>query len=447
MADGHYGKWLTSLPAFVVVNDTAFVHGGLPPMIAASDPDDFNRMFQETTTRYLELWRELVDEGVLPDDQSKAPADLARALRQESDPANCLGDRATSCEKLLTGDEGSKAVAARIGEFIALSEAPVFGTEGPLWSRNASYCRNIFARPILDASLANLGVSNVVVGHTRTPDARVHVLHDNRLTRLDTGMLVEYYSGGRPAALIIEDDQRIVQYLDPDERAAPVVGDFPEAFGLSHSELFEALQSGVVSVVDDSGKGETQFVRLTHEGVDVRAVFYPQDHKRLADRELAAHALDQLLGFDLVPLTIERALGRQAGALQLSYPDGISETQRAQENLGFDSWCSMDAQFQLLYAWDALISNTGRTADNVLYRRGLWRLQVTAHGQAFPADRHLPGSMSSDAVTLAPEVRAALTLLDEATLRRELGKWLDRKRIRALLSRRDAMLDRFQNQT
>jgi len=450
MADGHYGQWLTSLPAFIVVNDTAFVHGGLPPMVAASDPGDFNRMFHVLISRYLELWQELVEAGVLPDDQSEDPRDLARAILEESDLSSCAEGSATSCKSVLAIDAGSDAATAnaanRIGEFIAVSDAPVFSTEGPFWYRGASYCRNIFARPILDASLANLGASNVVVGHTRTPDARVHVRHDNRMTQLDTSMLVEHYPNGRPAALIIENGQRIVQYLDPDERRAPVVGDFPEAYGLSHAELVEALRFGAVSIVDDTNRSATKPVRLQYNGTELSAVFYPHNRKRLDEFELAAYALDQLLGFELVPLTIERALGDQQGALQLSYPGVVSEAQRRQENLRFGNWCSMTAQFQLLYAWDALIANKGRTENNLQYRRQFWRLQVTRHGKAFSTNQRLPDSMSSETVTLVAEVRAALGSLNEATLQKEMGRWLGNRHIRALLRRRDAMLDLFQDQ-
>jgi len=444
MADGSYGEWLMSLPAFIAINDTAFVHGGLPKIVAETDPDEFNSMFQETTSEYLSLWRELVDSGVLPDDQSQEASSLARSALRDADPSNCLEERAMSCER---DAEGSSAMpnadlVAKLNEFIALSDAPVFGPDGPLWYRGAIYCRDIFSRPILDASLANLGVTNVVVGHTTTPDARVHVTHENKITMLDTGMLVEYYSG-RPAALIIENDERIVQYLDPDERQATVSDSLPEAYGLNRTELVDALQHGIITVVQKTRRGKSSPVQVTHNGHEIKAVFYPRGRKHLGEWELTAHALDQLLGFDLVPLTVERTLGDKSGALQLSYPDSVSERQRIQSNLAFRGWCSMTAQFELLGVWDSLTGNVRRTTDNLLYRRRLWRVLATDHSQAFSTVKRLPSSVSSGETTLVlvPEVRSALSSLNETTLEVGLGNLLDKNRIRALLSRRDALLE------
>lgn len=447
MADGTYGKWLLSLPAFVVINDTAFVHGGLPAMVAETDPDEFNSMFRETTSQYLKLWRELVDSGVLPDDGSEDAGALARSILQNADPSNCLEERAMSCEKLQTEDESllkvpDAEIVRQLDDFIALSEAPVFGTNGPLWYRGAIYCRDIFERPILEASLANLGVSNVVAGHTTTPDGRVHALHDNRMTMLDAGMLTKYYLG-RPAALIIENDQRIVQYLDPEIRQSPVLDGLPEAYGLSRSELVEAMQFGTVTKADEADKDEPRPVQVIHNGNEIHAVYYPHDRKGLDKLELAAYTLDQLLGLELVPLTIERTLDDKQGALQLSYPDTISESQRLEKGTRFGGWCSMNRQIQLMYAWDTLTANSGRTADNLQYRQQLWRLQLTEHAQAFSTAKRLPKSISASAITLAPEVRSALSSLNEMTLAAALGDFLDEKRIRALLSRRDAMLDLF----
>ncbi len=440
-ADGTYGEWLTTLPAFTVINETVFVHGGLPSIVAETPPDEFNENFKAVTIRYLQLWRELIAEGVLPDDQNKDAGDLARAVAANAAKGDCQEERAADCEEA----QNSANVAAdsdlsrKLDEFIRLNEAPILGYDGPLWYRGASYCRDLFARPILDASLANLHATDVVVGHTTTPDARVHLLHDNTLTMLDTGMLVSHYKG-RPAALIIENDQRTVQYLDPDERQAAVANDMPEANGLSQIRLLEVMRDGSIEDVNQSA--DITRVRLQLNDKDVHAVFYPRGRKRLGERELAAYKLDQMLGFDLVPLTIERNLYGEDGALQLSYPDGVSESQRVQRSLGFNGWCSMNDQFDLFRVWDTLIANTGRTTDNLVYRQKLWRLQLIEHSQAFTTNKRLPREISSGkaVLVLRPEVQLALGALDEATLTRELNGLLDKKSISALLARRDALL-------
>jgi hypothetical protein len=440
-ADGIYGKWLTTLPAYTVINETVFVHGGLPSIVAETPPDEFNEIFKAVTIRYLQLWRELLAEGVLPDDQNKDAGDLARAVAADAAQGDCLQERVADCEEVQksAGLVAGSDLSRRLDEFIRLNEAPILGTDGPLWYRGASYCRTLFARPILDASLANLRATDVVVGHTTTPDARVHLLHDNKLTMLDTGMLVSHYKG-RPAALIIESDQRTVQYLDPDERQAAIANDMPEANGLSQVGLLRVMRDGVVEDVDQSD--DITRVRLQYNNKDVHAVFYPRGRKRLSEHELAAYKLDQLLGFDLVPPTIERNLYGEDGALQLLYPDGLSESKRVERGLRFNGWCSMNDQFDLLHVWDTLIANTGRTTDNVVYRQRLWRLQLIDHSQAFTTNKRLPAAISSGKVVLVlrPEVQQALRELNEATLTTELNGLLDNKSISALLARRDALL-------
>ena len=439
---GQYADWLTSLPAFLVINKTAFVHGGLPAMVAATDPAVFNQNFKATMRRYLELWHELVEEGVLPDDQNVEGADLARTVVANSVPGECIEERAESCEKLLQDNAAiaNSDSAEKLAEFIRLSESPVLHDDGPLWYRGAIYCRSLFARPILDASLANIGANNVVVGHTPASDYRVHLLHDDRLTMLDTGMLVSYYEG-RPAALIIEGDERTVQYLNPDEQMAPAAFGLPEAYGLTRNELLDALQHGeITNIVKAKGSIEVQ---LQHNNSQIRAAFTPRNRKGLGERELAAHKLDQMLGFEITPITVERSVDGTSGALQLSYPDELSEAARVQQNMGFNGWCSMNDQFELMHVWDTLIGNAGRTTDNVLYRRKLWRLQLVDHSQAFASNKRLPKSISSGALSLTtrPEVQNALGQLTEATLLTEFDGLVNKKSIAALLARRDAMLD------
>jgi hypothetical protein len=416
LVDGHYGEWLTTLPAFVVVNDTAFVHGGLPSIVATTDPGELNTSHKASMVRYLQLWRELVDSGELPADQTQEPSDLARAIAAENE------------------------VSAAMQEFIAISELPVISTDGPFWYRGGSMCRRLFAEPILDASLANIGASNVVVGHTVTDDHRVHALHDKKFTMLDTGMLVSYYKG-RPASLVIEGEQRTVQYLNPDALEAITVNDYPEAYDLSARELLGALREGSIAEIDESG--ERLRVRVTHDDIDVHAVFYPNNRKRAGQRELAAYTVSHTLGFDIVPATVGRTVDGEEGALQLVYPDLITESRRAAESIPFDGWCSMTDQFELLHVWDALIANTGRTTDNAIYRQDLWRLEAIEYSSAFSSNKRLPRPIASGQakLTMRPEVQSAMEMLDEAALLEMLDGLLDKKSVLAIVSRRDALLE------
>jgi len=104
----------------------------------------------------------------------------------------------------------------------------------------------------------------------------------------------------------------------------------------------------------------------------------------------------------------------------------------------------MEQQLQLMYAFDLLIANTGRSVDNVNFRQRTWELFQTSHRRAFANGRKLPRGLRAEAITLTPGMRNALLDLNEDNLQQALGQWLNRKAIRALLSRRNAMIKLFE---
>jgi len=412
---GRYGAWLMSLPAIVIVNDTAFMHGGLPASVADMGLD-LNAKVHTDLVRYFALRDRLAASGLLSATDHEHDVERARAASATAPPD----------------------VAPVLAEFLAVAEAAELGLDGPLWYRGSVYCKPLLEMDKVAAAIERLDVARVVVGHTPTGDRRVHSIYDGRLVLLDTGMLTQYFNG-RPAALVIEAGKLAVQYLAPAERAAIESGN-PLEYGRTEAALYEALEKGDVTSVDRPEGSEPWAVKLRYDDTEIAAAFIPAASDRAADFELAAAALDDLLGTALVAPTVARSIDGQAGALQLRYPDTVSEADRVARGLGFSGWCPIGPQLQLLYTFDALTANRGRTAANVLFSNDLTDLTITDERQAFGTERTLPAGLDPSKLQIPARLVASLSSLDEPGLRSALGAWLDSRRIRGLLGRRDRLL-------
>ncbi|HEY8520971.1 MAG TPA: metallophosphoesterase [Gammaproteobacteria bacterium] len=418
--DGTYGAWLLSLPAIVVIGDTAFVHGGLSGVPIGESLDDINRRLAERLRRYLDVRAELAAAGVLPPEDPRRDLEIAAAAADAAAP----GSRAPA-------DDAERDVDALLDELLAASRAPELDSSGPLWYRGSVYCNPLLERPVLDAALERLQAERVVVGHTPTGDRRARALHDGRLVMLDTGMLVDYYRG-RPAALVLQGGRATVQYLAPDE-LLPLERGPIEDHGLTEEEIVAVLAQGAVETRD--GAEDRAVVRLGDDALPARIYT-----RRAADLELAAHALDRLLGLGVVPPTVARELDGRTIALQLEYGDAVTEAERVTGGAAFEPWCPIEPQADLMYAFDALIHNAGRARDNVLWRRDGPRLKLVQHDRAFGTERRvrLPEGREPQ-----PELLRALAALDAARVREALRERLDRGQIDALLARRQALLAAF----
>ncbi len=433
--DGRYGRWLLTLPVLIVIDDTAYVHGGLPAATADLSVAELNRSFSRDLGRYLEVWRQLVDAGALPDDEPQS-ADDAVTDEIVEDPSRCIEERALACEQI----QGNGRTLALLNDFNRLSDAPVNGYDSPFWYRGSVYCRDILERPVLDRYLAAIGARRVVVGHTPTTDRRARVIRDGRVVMTDTGMLVSYYEG-KPAALVIENGDLRVRYENgPADGETLVPGFGPVVYGLESGEFESALRDARVTGVNRDTGADFWHVELQLGDQQFRARFYPA--RDGADEELAAYALDRLLGTELLPATVSRRIENTDGALQMMWPREITEQERSAAGRGFGGWCSIRDQFQLMYAFDLLIAKQ-RAGTNIVYDRDNWTLRLTGHGDAFGRDRKLPRGIREDAVSLSPGLAAALRELDEDALEAALGSYLDKRRIEAILSRRDDILGRF----
>jgi len=430
---GTYGQWLLGKPVLIVVNDTAFVHGGLPEMVAQLGLEATNQTLHTQLDEYLKTWPAIETELHLsrPVGFSELPQALAAAGAVEP----------------------SKQLAT-------MQDEELFSQKGPTWFRGQALCYPYTEADNLERTLAKLRVKRVVAGHTPSPNGRVRSRFDGRVILLDTGMLRSEYKGN-PAAYVFEKGQWSVAYADrPGEHLQPEtpvreVGARPA--GIDDDALESWLeQADIVGIEDiDTGITKPHRVTLRKDGVELHAVFKQlstdfgaQDRSQAlnnADRyeyELAAYKLDRLIGLDMVPVTVLRTIKGQRGALQFWVEDSINVRKMLEQKLQPSGWCEVGPQYNLMNVFDILIHNSDRTQENALFTKD-WTLVLIDHTRAFGVDLRDPVRLYRGEPTVPPALAARLAKLDERMLTSALSPYLQRRQIAALLKRRDVLLQKY----
>ena len=409
---GEYGKWLLEQRILVVVNGMAFIHAGLPP--------------PEMTLReqYETIGKRLGEKGA----EALSTAEIARL----------------------------RADMRRMSE---LFSSAVFDPEGPLWYRGTSLNPSAEESRTLWRVLNWIDADAVVVGHTPSHTGRIQTRMDGRVIRADTGMLTTYYNG-RPSALVLRKGRLAALY--PGEGFQPLpgsAGDETETLFTASATLEEFLDEADVVFTEEVGAGITgaQRLTLTRSGESHRAIFKTVD--TLVDRrrtpsgpakpaftdryanEIAAYRIDKLLGLGLVPPTVPRKVDGERGSLQLWVEDAISEANRRVEDLRPGNPAAYDRAMRRMNVFDALIQNIDRDPSNILITTRDWRVHLIDHSRAFGSSLSRPARLADEKLLLDEDLAAALERLDRRTLRKELGKLLEKDRIDAILARRDAILE------
>ena len=136
--------------------------------------------------------------------------------------------------------------------------------------------------------------------------------------------------------------------------------------------LLDILRHGDIDVegrMPDSSNG-TFLVTITHEDRTCRAIYKPLRGERplwdfpagLYKREIAAYRLSEAMGFDLVPLTIERDGPAGVGSLQLF----VEADFREHYFTLFEGRPHLHEQFRRLAAFDIVANNTDRKSGHCL---------------------------------------------------------------------------------
>jgi Calcineurin-like phosphoesterase len=423
--NGKYGQWLLSLPVAIVLNDTLYMHAGPSNALRGMSLQELDLRYRTALTDYLGLAGQLEREKLLQaDDEYHDRPQLAKD-RLTANAAAGVG----------TADAALTDAAER---FAAVAGSALLSQDGPNWYRGAALCNEAAEADVLLPLLHQFGAARLVIGHTPTRNLRVLTRFDGRLIKLDAGMNRAAYKG-RAAALVLDRSGASVRYAGEPQTMPPAPeGLFVAPNELDDASVLAALRDGEVSVTGPRAPNELN-VTVTHGGKKIPAVFQVRGEGP-ARKEIAAYRLDRQLGLGLVPVTVEREVQGQRGVLQGRPLKWVSQADVQRQSLSGGGWCQTEPQFQLVYAFDTLIGNEGRTSESLLFDSEEWFVYVTSHERAFGATRGLPAYLKAQPPAPGAEIRRRLKALEGPGLTSTLGDLLSPRELKAIIQRRDALL-------
>ena len=419
--NGLYGKWLLEKPFMIVINNTAFVHGGAPAYLVEHGLAGINGTLKEHLLEFMQSAETLMDAGVLtPVDRSKQmPGKLSAMLEAGQ----------------LQGE-----LAAPAQELIDRARSPLHGQPGPTWYRGSAQCSRFVESPVLGPALDELEASRIVVGHSTTTTRRVEQRLHGRVITIDTGMLNDVY-GGSGNALVIENGEVRVVNQHGDRRVAPLEQPLQVGFedaSISEDDLARILEQGQIIAVAAEG-AEWQLVKVTDGNVAILASFRALPGEGRFAPELAAYLLDRQLQLGMVPVTVLRTVAGRKGTLQFVPGVTLTERGRVAASEGKNATCAVGKQIDAMFVFDALLGNVARSPSSMVYDRSDWSLMLVDHDSAFSTDESLPAELVNIGLVIGDEWRVALDEINDKLLRDKLGDVLDKKHLQALSKRRDAL--------
>jgi len=420
---GKYGKWLMQKPLLVVVNDSAFVHGGLPPVVAELGLERLNDDLRVQVTDYITALEVLYDAKLM-------------------DPAVTFYEQARIAAGIATDASLDVELLAALDAVARLNDAVVHDPAGPLWYRGTVGCSALAEGDVVAGALAAIGASRVVIGHTPTVTRRVLERMNGRVIEIDTGMLNSAY-GGSGHALIIKNGEFAVAAEHGGELAVPVphprrVGSRAES--MSAEDIADLLANGQIESTGTDKAGRT-VVEVGSGGKRITALFTENPRTKGLNTELAAYRLDRLVGLEMVPVTVAREVGGKGGTLQFLPANVRDEAYRSSTGQGGGAWCPLPRQWSAMYVFDSLIFNEGRPPSKMAYSPENWQLLLMQNDNVFGTDRGRPRYLTDVPLELTSTWVDALKSISDEVLTENLGDVLNKRQIAALGKRRDQLLE------
>jgi hypothetical protein len=154
--------------------------------------------------------------------------------------------------------------------------------------------------------------------------------------------------------------------------------------------------------------------------------------------EPAAYVLSELLGFGMVPPTVNRKLRGEPASVQLWVENAMLETQRVERGLEPPDQRRYLLQQYQMHVFDNLINNIDRTRENIVIDPD-WRFWLIDHSRAFIRDRALRAPHTVRRVERG--IWERLRSVSDEELEAAIEPFLDGPERSALLERRRLLVE------
>jgi len=243
--------------------------------------------------------------------------------------------------------------------------------------------------------------------------------------------------------------------------AAALAFSFPPAAAEDDRAIEAFLLEARVVSIEEIGTGITRPKRVVLEldGEQRKAAFknvvvdYTQKTARVGNNvtmtftddfryERAAFLLDRHLGMEMVPVAVLREIDGEKGALIDWVGGAINEMERRTQEIGPPEPDTLVRQRDVMKVFDLLIRNSDRNLSNQLITTDDWRLHLIDHSRSFRMEKKLPEGSEETPLSLPRWLYERLRGLEERELRELFGGLLGKARVRALLARRDRIVEK-----
>ena len=395
--NSEYGRWLIEHNAVIKINDIIFSHAGISERYSTWPLQRINDVFRKELNEYRQ------------------------AYRRRTQPRIQL-------------------------EILYMPDSP-------LWNRDYALKDEKTYGKIIDKILENLNANYMIIAHTPLGSPVIleneediisfRTRFDRKIWLIDTGISDYYY--GILSYLRIENGKfKMSEWREKEyEEEEPFEPSQIAPEDMSREELEYFLKNAaVVDVNKGAVPGRTGAWKINLDNGEVRrsAMFKVVDEtrpERLPDSykyELAAYALDKLLGFEKIPPMTEREIEGTKGSLQIRVENcfGLDEQQRKNITPP-DSQAFVNA-LEEINVFENLVYNDRKELDDILIQEESWKIFRVDFSEAFSP---IPNLIPEQKITRCSKTLFQnLQELPDKVIKARLEIYLNDEEMSALLSRK-----------